>query len=244
MMRILRLKVSREEKNVKEGNLRLARKDREQAVPRNSGVWKSFPTATLAEGESLRLTVVFSGAEVESAPFFRVVLADSPNLIDGNGGVLDEPPPRFIYALGLPSGDFDQPEDQNNVGFFESTTENQIPGAPFVTPNLMSFTAPSPTKPVFSGPRKVLTNGPYGSSAVLVWELHNEKGVILSKGSWTGSEGEKTDFLDVHAEVIQHFAFNKVGIGFMVWDADWDGGKHLAESVLIDSVKLEKLGLR
>jgi hypothetical protein len=229
-----------EGKNVEKGNLRLARKDREKAVPRNSGVWKSFPTVSLNEGESLRLTVVFSGAEVDSAPFFRVVVADSPNVIDGNGDVLSEPAPRFIYALGLPSGDFDRPEDQDNLGFFEATTENQISGTPFVTPNLTSFSAPSQIKPVFPGPRKVLTNGSYGSKAVLVWELHNKGGVILGKGSWTGPEGEKTDFLDVSAEVIQHFEFNKIGFGFMVWDADWADGKHLAESVLIDSVKLEK----
>jgi len=230
-----------EGKNVEEGNLRLARKDSALPVPRNGGVWKSFPSVSLNEGESLRLTVVFSGAEVDSAPFFRVVLADSPNVIDGNGDVLSEPAPRYIYALGLPSGDFDRPEDQDNLGFFEATTENQISATPFVTPNLMSFSAPSQIKPVFPGPRKVLTNGSYGSKAVLVWELHNKGGVILGKGSWTGSEGDKTDFLDVSAEMIQHFEFNKVGIGFMVWDADWADGKHLAESVLIDSVKLEKL---
>lgn len=229
-----------EVKNVEKGNLLLARKDREQAIPRNSGVWKSFPKATLANGESLRLTAVFSGAEVESAPFFRIVLADSPNVIDGNGGVLDEPAPRFIYALGLPSGAFDLVEDQDNLGFFEATNESQIPGTPSVMPNLMTFSAPRQTKPVFPGPRKVLTNGSYENKAVLVWELHNKRGVILSKGSWTGSDGEKTDFLDVHAETIQHFEFNKVGIGFMVWDADWADGKHLAESVSIDSVKLEK----
>jgi hypothetical protein len=86
----------------------------------------------------------------------------------------------------------------------------------------------------------VLVSGQYDRKATLVWELRNEGGVILCRGSWSDPEGEKVDFLDVPAEMIQHFEFNKVGIGFYVWDADWGAGKHLAESVSIDSVKLEK----
>ncbi len=222
----------KEENNVDNGSLFLGRNDREQPVPRAGSVWKSFPQVSLREGQTMRLTIVISGAEVESAPFFRVALADSPNPVDSNGGVLKEAPPFFFYALGLTTGEASQGHPVN-LGFFEVTRETG-------TSSLMESLASLELKPIFQDPQKVLVSGQYGKKAVLVWELSNRGGVIVSKGSWTGPDEVKTDMLEVQAEVVQHFDFNKMGIGFAVWDADWDNGKHLAESVSIDSVKLEK----
>jgi len=230
-----------EEKNVKEGNLLLARKDGQEPVARNSGIWRSFDTVTLGEGEKLRLTIAFSGAEVESAPFFRIVLADSQSRIDSNGGIMAEPAPRFAYVLGLPAGaTVSLPEPGENLGFFEGTSEVAPPADFRIADCLMAFLSPPVAQPVFSDAQKVLESGSYDNKAVLVWELTNENGVIVSKGSWTDSKGNQADMLDVRAEKMQHFDFNKIGIGFCVWDAEWADGSHLAESVEIDSVQLEK----
>ena len=223
----------KDENNVSGGSLLLARKDREQAVPRAGGVWKSFSQVSLKEGQTLRLTAVFSGAEVESAPFFRVVLADSPNPVDSNGSILKESPPFFFYALGLTTGEASQGHP-SNLGFLEVTRGTG-------TSSLMENLTPQDLKPIFQDPQKVLGSGQYDKKAVLVWELSNKGGVIVSKGSWTGPDGVRTDMLEVQAETVQHFDFNKVGIGFAVWDANWANDLHLAESVSIDSVKLEKL---
>lgn len=229
------------EKNVKEGSLQLGRKDGLLPVSRAGGIWKSFGQVSLKEGQTLRLTVVFSGAEVENAPFFRVALADSPNPIDANGGTLQEPMPSFLYELGLPSGAWaPRQEAGENLGFLEGASEEGIPSNALIAPCLLGFQSPPTAKPVFPGPQVVLAPGRYDNKAVLVWELHNEGGTMVSKGSWTGPEKDRTDMVEVRAGIVQHFDFNKVGIGFAVWDADWDGGKHLAESVSIDSIKLEK----
>ncbi len=229
------------EKNVKEGNLRLGRKDGLLPVSRAGGIWKSFAPVSLKEGQTLRLTVVFSGAEVENAPFFRVALADSPNSINAHGGILQEPAPYYLYELGLPSGAWaPRQEVGENLGFLEGASGGDAPSEARVAPCLLGFQSPPASKPVFPGPQVVLAPGQYDKKAVLVWELRNEGGTLVSTGSWTGPENSKTDMTEVSAAIIQHFDFNKIGIGFTVWDADWDGGKHLAESVSIDSVRLEK----
>jgi len=222
----------KEENNVTKGSLFLGRNDREQSVPRAGSVWKSFPQVSLGEGQTVRLTVVISGAEVESAPFFRVSLADSLNPVDSNGGILKEAPPFFFYALGLTMGEASLGHPMN-LGFLEVTRETG-------TSSLMESLTSVDLKPIFQDPQKVLVSGQYDKKAVLVWELSNKGGIIVSKGSWTGPDEVRTDMLEVQAEGVQHFDFNKIGIGFAVWDADWDGGKHLAESVSIDSIKLEK----
>jgi hypothetical protein len=101
--------------------------------------------------------------------------------------------------------------------------------------------AETTAQPVFPEKQKALVPGHYMRKATLVWELRNEKGMIVSKGSWTGPDGVKTPMLEVRAGEVVHFEFNKIGIGFVAWDAEWADGRHLAEAVLIDSVKLEKL---
>lgn len=233
----------RDEDNVEGGNLLLARKDGTQTVPKYGGVWKSFDSVSLNQGESLKLTIVFSGAEVEARAFgfFRIVLADSQNRIDANGGLLTEPDPRFFYALGLPSGTRGVVDPQfESVAFFEGASGQKANTDFNLAPCLLGFMAATPGKPIFPEGQKCLVPGEYANKATLVWELRNDGGTIVSRGALTDSDGVKTDMLEARAETILHFDFNKVGIGFAVWDADYWDGRHLAESVSIDSVKLEK----
>lgn len=233
----------RDENNVEGGNLLLARKDGTQTIPKYSGVWKSFDTVSLNQGESLKLTIVFSGADVEAKAFgfFRIAFTDSQSQIDANGGLLVEPHPRFFYALGLPTGTRGLVDPQfESVAFFEGSSGQKANTDFNLAPCLLGFMAATPGKPIFPEGQKFLTPGEYGNKATLVWELRNDGGTIVSRGTWTDSDGVKTDMLEARAEAILHFDFNKVGIGFAVWDADYWDGRHLAESVSIDSVKLEK----
>jgi hypothetical protein len=229
-----------ETSNVRQGNLTLSRKLADQPVPRASGIWKSFPTVTLGANESLRLTIKFSGAETQSHPFFRIVLADSPEPVESNGPLLNETAERTAYVLALPAGNQAPLPDDNSMGFIEATAD-AYENRPRITGDLVSFSKEPTIQPIFQERMKVLTSEEYSPKAELIWELTNDNGVIVSKGSWKGADGNRIDMLEVRAENVQHFEFNKIGIAFAVWDKDWADNHALVDSVSIDSIQLEKI---
>lgn len=224
------------EQVVQSGDLVLARKDKDLPVSGGSAVWKSFDSVVIDAGQTLRLTIVFSGAEGEKWPYFLISLADSPNTIDAHGDVLNEPPPRYFYGLGLPFG-FEPGAGQ----FIEAAARSIWDQSSYhAAIDLLNLQAETPLQPIFAEPKRGLAPDRYADKAVLVWELHNEDGVMVSRGHWTGPDGSTVPLLELRAGQVQHFDFNKIGIGFMFWDAEWDYGKAVADSVWIDSVKLEK----
>ncbi len=222
------------------GNLVLSNTGTDPA--NNSGIWKSFGSTSLADGETLRLTVHVSGGTFgNNALGLNFTLVDSATSINSNGGVLSSTTtPRYAYQLTAPRGtsvggtgglSYNGVKQLYKTSGTTPSFNSQVLGGPENAANAAPD-ANNPTLAVTGTDQTFFTNGTYTSDAVLVWELSNVSGQMKFGGSFTAPNGgATTTFVTSDASLFDHFTFDKISISSTYW-----GGMN---NVAINSVSME-----
>lgn len=222
------------------GNLVLSNTGTDPA--NNSGIWKSFGSTSLADGETLRLTVHVSGGTFgNNALGLNFTLVDSATAIGTNGGLLSGAVyPRYAYQLITPRGTTTGgtgglSHDGVKQLYMTSGTTPGFTSQQLATTQNAANAAPdanNPTLAVTGANQTFFTNGTYTSDAVLVWELSNVGGQMKFGGSFTAPNGgATTTFLTSDANLFDHFTFDKISISSTYWVG--------MNNVAINSVSME-----
>jgi hypothetical protein len=215
-----------------------------------SGVWRPFNATTIANGETMRLTVNVSGVKASANGYGLTfgIVSSSTSITSDGANISVSAAPRFAYQIDLPrnviTGGIGG-ASAAHTGF--SQLYYQSAGTPAFQSQQLSNNQVGPNGAVdANGPKLAAVssaqtffvnaaNG-YSSDAVLVFELKNTGGQMSFGGSFTAPNGGgSVTFLNQDATLFDQATFDKIYIGSKYWGTS---AADLSE-VRVNSVSLE-----